>query len=82
MKLVKAIGPPPCTSLTINALQNNPLVYFDMKLGRYGDGQPLGRIVMELKEDVTPKTAENFKQLCTSEQVISRISLVPNQSLD
>eukprot|EP00192_Tetraselmis_astigmatica_P014525 CAMPEP_0117663170 /NCGR_PEP_ID=MMETSP0804-20121206/8451_1 /TAXON_ID=1074897 /ORGANISM="Tetraselmis astigmatica, Strain CCMP880" /LENGTH=178 /DNA_ID=CAMNT_0005470133 /DNA_START=35 /DNA_END=569 /DNA_ORIENTATION=+ len=46
----------------------NPVVYFDMKLGRYGDGTPLGRIVMELKEDVVPKTTENFLQLCTSEQ--------------
>ncbi|GIL93356.1 hypothetical protein Vretifemale_20762 [Volvox reticuliferus] len=42
----------------------NPLVYFDIKLGRYGDATPVGRIVMELKADVTPKTAENFRQLC------------------
>mmetsp|Transcript_10855 Transcript_10855/g.27459 ORF Transcript_10855/g.27459 Transcript_10855/m.27459 type:complete len:299 (+) Transcript_10855:171-1067(+) len=47
---------------------SNPLVYFDIKIGRYGEGTQLGRIVMELKEDVTPKTAENFRQLCTSEQ--------------
>lgn len=46
---------------------SNPLVYFDIKLGRYGDAVPLGRIVMELKEDVVPKTAENFKQLCLSQ---------------
>lgn len=39
-------------------------MYFDIKLGRYGDATPLGRIEIELKEDVTPKTAENFKQLC------------------
>ncbi|EFJ50077.1 hypothetical protein VOLCADRAFT_80339 [Volvox carteri f. nagariensis] len=45
----------------------NPLVYFDIKLGRYGDATPLGRIVMELKADVTPKTAENFRQLCLRE---------------
>ncbi|KAI8464267.1 MAG: cyclophilin-like domain-containing protein [Monoraphidium minutum] len=42
---------------------DNPLVYFDVKLGRYGDATPLGRIVMELKADVVPKTAENFRQL-------------------
>lgn len=47
---------------------DNPLVYFDIKLGRYGDGTPLGRIVMELKQDVCPKTAENFRQLCTGEK--------------
>lgn len=37
--------------------QANPLVYFDIKLGLYGDATPLGRIVMELKQDVVPKTA-------------------------
>ena len=42
----------------------NTMVYFDIQLGRYGDATKLGRIVMELKDDVTPKTAENFKQLC------------------
>mmetsp|Transcript_21609 Transcript_21609/g.51611 ORF Transcript_21609/g.51611 Transcript_21609/m.51611 type:complete len:285 (-) Transcript_21609:173-1027(-) len=45
----------------------NPMVFFDIKLGRYGDAVPLGRVVMELKTDVTPKTAENFRQLCTTE---------------
>ncbi|MEW5300714.1 MAG: hypothetical protein WDW36_003624 [Sanguina aurantia] len=45
----------------------NPLVYFDIKLGRYGDAVPLGRIVMELKADATPRTAENFRQLCLAQ---------------
>jgi peptidyl-prolyl isomerase F (cyclophilin D) len=31
------------------------------------DGQKLGRITMELRSDVVPKTAENFRQLCTGE---------------
>jgi peptidyl-prolyl isomerase F (cyclophilin D) len=39
-------------------------VYFDMEVG----GQPVGRIVMELRDDVTPKTAENFRALCTGEK--------------
>lgn len=30
-------------------------------------GEPLGRIKMELFKDVTPKTAENFRQFCTGE---------------
>jgi|EP01046_Picozoa_sp_COSAG06_P015243 cyclophilin family peptidyl-prolyl cis-trans isomerase len=30
-------------------------------------GAPLGRIEIELKDDVAPKTADNFKQLCTGE---------------
>merc|ERR1711937_157395 len=38
--------------------------YFDMTIG----GAPAGRIVMELREDVVPKTAENFRALCTGEK--------------
>jgi len=39
-------------------------VYFDMTIG----GGAAGRIVMELREDVVPKTAENFRALCTGEK--------------
>lgn len=42
----------------------NPRVYFDME----ADGAPVGRIVMELFADTVPKTAENFRALCTGEQ--------------
>merc|ERR1711966_481616 len=41
-----------------------PKVFFDITAG----GQPLGRIVMELRSDVAPKTAENFRCLCTGEK--------------
>ena len=43
---------------------SNPKVFFDMT----ADGAELGRIVMELRADVVPKTAENFRALCTGEK--------------
>merc|ERR1711974_73683 len=40
-----------------------PKVYFDLSAG----GQKLGRVTFELRNDIVPKTAENFRQLCTGE---------------
>merc|ERR1711981_647632 len=39
-------------------------VFFDMT----ADGAPVGKIIMELRNDVVPKTAENFRALCTGEK--------------
>jgi peptidyl-prolyl isomerase F (cyclophilin D) len=41
-----------------------PRVYFDIDIG----GGRAGRIEMELRADVVPKTAENFRALCTGEK--------------
>lgn len=43
---------------------SNPRVFFDM----VADGAALGRIVMELRADVVPRTVENFRALCTGEK--------------
>ncbi|KAF8820096.1 putative cyclophilin 1, partial [Cardiosporidium cionae] len=43
---------------------SNPRVFFDITM----DQSPLGRIEFELFADKTPKTAENFRALCTGEK--------------
>ncbi|KAJ3608365.1 hypothetical protein NHX12_025413 [Muraenolepis orangiensis] len=45
------------------AAVKNPVVYFDLAV----DNEPLGRVTFELNADVVPKTAENFRALCTGE---------------
>mmetsp|Transcript_4894 Transcript_4894/g.10985 ORF Transcript_4894/g.10985 Transcript_4894/m.10985 type:complete len:181 (+) Transcript_4894:92-634(+) len=40
-----------------------PRCYFDIEIG----DEPTGRIVMELRSDVVPRTADNFVQLCTGQ---------------
>ena len=42
----------------------NPKVFFDCTI----NGQNAGRITMELYADKCPKTAENFRALCTGEK--------------
>jgi peptidyl-prolyl isomerase F (cyclophilin D) len=42
----------------------HPRVYLDIT----ADGKKLGRVVIELRQDVVPKAAENFRALCTGEK--------------
>ncbi|CAL5440313.1 unnamed protein product [Camellia sinensis] len=44
-----------------------PLVFLDVSI----DGDPAEKMVFELFSDVAPKTAENFRALCTGEKGIS-----------
>lgn len=42
----------------------NPTVFFDLT----ADGAAIGRVTFELYADTVPKTAENFRALCTHEK--------------
>jgi len=47
---------------------SKPHVFMDVSIG----GKPVGRIEFELRKDVVPKTAENFRCLCTGEKGTGR----------
>ncbi|MBM4062154.1 MAG: peptidylprolyl isomerase [Planctomycetes bacterium] len=46
----------------------NPRVFFDVTIG----GKPSGRITFELFADTVPRTADNFRALCTGEKGVGK----------
>jgi peptidyl-prolyl isomerase H (cyclophilin H) len=50
---------------------DNPVVFFEISIGN----ENIGRIYMELFADVTPITAENFRQFCTGEKLRGSIPI-------
>nr|XP_048336290.1 peptidyl-prolyl cis-trans isomerase CYP63 isoform X5 [Ziziphus jujuba var. spinosa] len=53
--------------------KKNPFVFLDVSI----DGDRMERIVIELFADVVPKTAENFRALCTGEKGIGKYTGKP-----
>ncbi|TFY72027.1 hypothetical protein EVG20_g974 [Dentipellis fragilis] len=47
-----------------------PRVFMDFAI----DNNPVGRVIFELYNDTAPKTAENFRALCTGEKGLSPLS--------
>ena len=47
---------------------NNPIVFLDVKVG---EEEPK-RIEIELYKNLVPKTAENFRALCTGEKGVGK----------
>ena len=59
------VGPAPAPAPWIGPL---PRVFMDLSIG----GVPAGRLVFELYADQVPKTAENFRALCTGEKGVGK----------
>lgn len=51
-------------------METRPKVFFEVAI----DGEVIGRIIFQLYSDITPKTAENFRALCTGEKGIDAAS--------
>ena len=51
----------------------NPKVFIDISVGK----RSIGRVNIELFADTCPKTAENFRALCTGERGTSSVNCKP-----
>ncbi|XP_034740454.1 E3 SUMO-protein ligase RanBP2 isoform X2 [Etheostoma cragini] len=58
------ISSPQMSRVQEHSKDNNPQVFLKVA----ADGQPLGTITIELFSHLVPKTAENFRALCTGEK--------------
>ncbi|XP_028991792.1 ranBP2-like and GRIP domain-containing protein 3 isoform X2 [Betta splendens] len=59
-----SISSPQMSRVQEHSRETNPRVFLKVS----ADGQPLGTITIELFSHIVPKTAENFRALCTAEK--------------
>merc|ERR1711907_440036 len=57
-----------------SSASKKPKVFFDIDIG----SKRAGRITFELDNDIVPKTAENFRALCTGEKGSDFHRVIPN----
>ena len=57
--MTKRHNPP----VEVGKRDDNPIVFFDIAIGSH----VAGRVLIELRSDLCPKTAENFRALCTGD---------------
>jgi len=54
-------------------VKHRPRCFLDIEI----DGQPVGRIIVELYSDICPRTSDNFRALCTGEKGMGKVTEKP-----